>query len=57
MLFGKQYFAVIVVLVAWPAAGQEMPQEPADHRPDSMAASSALASERIQGSIEDPVLS
>ncbi|MEE8367947.1 MAG: TolC family protein [Thermoanaerobaculia bacterium] len=52
MLFGKQYFAVIAVLIAWPA-GQAMPQEPADHRPDSMAVSSALASERIQGSIED----
>lgn len=55
MLFGKQYFAVITLLVAWPAA-PALSREPAGHRPDSMAVSSALASERIQGSIEDSFL-
>ena len=63
MLFGRQYFArlpLVALLVAWPAAGQALPQDSADRHSDSvagsMASSGASASERILENIEEPAL-
>lgn len=56
MLFGRQFFAVIALLAAWPAAGQSLPHDSVDHRPGSMAPSGVSASERILENIEEPAL-
>jgi outer membrane protein TolC len=56
MLFGRQFFALIALLAAWPAAGQSLPHDSVDHRPGSMAPSGVSASERILESIEEPAL-
>jgi cobalt-zinc-cadmium efflux system outer membrane protein len=56
MLFGRQFFAVIVLLAAWPAAGQSLPQDSVDHRLGAMAPSGVSAAERILENIEEPAL-
>ncbi len=56
MLFGRQFFALIALLAAWPAAGQSLPHDSVDHRPGSMAPSGVSASERILENIEEPAL-
>ncbi len=74
MLFGREYFArvrliglpallaLIILLAALPMAGQSLPQDSADRRPDSvvgamaMAPSAGSASERILENIEELTL-
>ena len=55
MLIGRKYLTVIVLL-AWPAAGQDLALDSGDQRPSAMAPSSAFASQRILDNIEDPAL-
>jgi hypothetical protein len=56
MPFARQFFVLIVVLAALPAAGQTPSRDEGDHRPDSMAGSGASVASRILANIEESAL-